>query len=226
MMYRIVHALILVGIAHGVSIEGTVRLDGKKLGIARENFEAYYGDLGLQLVQNGVIIKETSVDEEGRFVIPSVDTAGNYTVYFTHPRLLVSPVVIVIDEQHAVHAFSHDPIRSNGSVAIAYPLVIVPISNNSPYVPEEPFDALQLLKNPMLIMGLVMVAMVYVLPKLQGNMSAEDMQEMRKGLEDEGGFAASILKNMIPAGADSSKQTSLKDTIPSISGENETRKRK
>jgi len=226
MYAKLVHVLVIVGVVTGVSIQGSVKLDAKNLGIQKDSFETYYRDFGVVLVQDGRIVKESSVDVGGKFAVPSMDSVGNYTVYFTHPRLLVSPVVVAKDEASAVHAFSYDPIRSNGSVPIAYPLVIVPISNNSPYVPEEPFDALQLLKNPMLIMGLVMVTMVYILPKMQGNMSQEDMREMRKGLEDEGGFAASILKNMIPSGADSTKQASVRDNIPSLSGENESRKRK
>jgi len=49
---------------------------------------------------------------------------------------------------------------------------------------------------------------------------------MRKGLEDEGGFAASLLKNMIPAGGESSNPHAVGDNIPSITSENAARRRK
>jgi hypothetical protein len=224
-MIGVAALLVLLSAVYGVQIEGTIHLDGKTLGIAKSDYGAYLADVGIQVVREGQIIREAFVEETGKFSIQGIDSDGNYTVYFTHPRLLIAPVITsIVDNQ--VHAFTYDPIRSNGSVPIAHPLVIVPLSNNSPYVTEEPFDALQLLKNPMLIMGLVMLGLVYLMPKMQGSMSPEEMREMRKGLEDEGGFAASLLKNMIPAGSDPSNQGALKDILPSISGDHSTRKRK
>ena len=217
--------LALVGAVYGVGIDGTIKLDSKKLVISRNDFGSYFSDIGIRVVKQGQVVREALVDETGKFSVHGFDTDGNYTLYFTHPRLLISPVVAKVAGDE-LHAYTYDAIRSNGSVTMALPLVIVPVANNSPYVPEEPFDALQLLKNPMLIMGLVMVGLVYLMPKMQGNMSPEEMREMRKGLEDEGGFAASLLKNMIPAGADPSYQAGLKDSLPSISGDHSARKRK
>ena len=216
---------VLLGSALGATVKGTVQLDSKKLEISATDLNAYFGDIGIQVVRQGQIVRETLVDDMGKFSIEALNTDGNYTIYFSHPRLHIEPVITRIQGSE-VHAYTYDAIRSYGSVPIAHPLVIVPLSNNSPYVPEEPFDALQLLKNPMLIMGLVMVGLVYLMPKMQGNMSPEEMREMRKGLEDEGGFAASLLKNMIPAGADPSSQSAIKDNIPSLSDDHSTKKRK
>ena len=215
----------ICGIVGGANIQGVVKLDGKKLAIEREDLRDYLSDIGIQVVESGKIVREANVDENGKFIIHNVYSDGNYTLYFNHQRLLIAPVIAVVEGKN-VAGLSYDPLRSNGSVPIEYPFTNVPLSNNSPYVPEEPFDALQLLKNPMLIMGLVMVGMVYLMPKMQGNMSPEEMREMRKGLEDEGGFAASLLKNMIPAGGESSNPNAVGDNIPSITSENAARRRK
>ena len=219
--------LVLVGSVNGGSatVQGAVKLDSKKLEISPSDFAWYFADLGIQVVRQGKIVRQALVDEKGAFSIRGLDHDGNYTLYFNHPRLLIAPVIATVTGTE-IQAFTYDAIRSNGSVPIPHPLVIVPISNNSPYTPEEPFDALQLLKNPMLIMGLVMLGLVYLMPKMQGNMSPEEMREMRKGLEDEGGFAASLLKNMIPAGVDPSSHGAVKDSVPSISDDRSNRKRK
>jgi hypothetical protein len=56
------------------------------------------------------------------------------------------------------------------------------------------------------------------MPKLQGSMTPEEMGNMRKELEQEGGIAASLLKNMIPSAPGSAVGGALPSIAPSSVG--------
>ena len=219
-MWRVL-SLLIAGVVGGY-IEGSVNvLNFEKLGLpANTPTDLLLSTLQVTAVRGGKKIASVHVNSAGKFGIQVDD--GKYTLYFSHPTLSILPVTARV-EGEITKGFLYDTVREEQVSEVPYPFVVSPVSNNSPYVPEEHFDAMQLFKNPMVIVGLLMLGMVYVMPMLQGNMSPEEMQEMRKGLEQDGGFAANLLKNMIPAsnaGADAAK------SVPSISSNSENRRRK
>ena len=199
------------------NIDGIIKvIDREKLGLNMDvSMASLLSETTVSVLEKGREVSASHIDDFGKFSVPVADN-GKYTLYFSHPTLELQPVVAVVDDD-SVKGFRYDAIRTEESNEIPYPFVISPVSNNSPYVPEESFDALQVFKSPMVIMGLVMLVLVYVMPKLQGNMSPEEMQEMRRGMEEDGGFAANLLKSMIPAG-------SAGNSIPSLSSESRRRK--
>jgi hypothetical protein len=210
--------------AAAVNIDGGIKImDREKLGIPMDmSIESLVSSVVVTVLEGGREVASANVDNVGKFSLPT-NHDGRYTLYFSHPTLQILPVIAVVDGGVAT-GLRYDAIRFEEESEIPYPFVISPVSNNSPYVPEERFDALQLFKNPMVIMGLVMVALLYIMPKLQGNMSPEDMQEMRKGLEEDGGFAANFLKSMIPAATGGNAHSA--NSVPSISSDSENRRRK
>jgi hypothetical protein len=63
---------------------------------------------------------------------------------------------------------------------IPYPLQLRPDAAISHFAAREPFDVMSYLKQPMVIMVLIMGFMALVMPKLMGNMSPEELAEMRR----------------------------------------------
>jgi hypothetical protein len=140
---------------------------------------------------------------------------GRYVAYFTHPFFRIDPVALDVTTE-SVNASIFDPVRTGSGAAIAHPLRVSPAAFQSPYVPEEEFNAFQILKNPMAIMGVVMLGLVWLMPKLQGGVSQEEMRDMRKSLEEDGGMAASFLKKMIPTESSGTGGQAAVGAIPSI----------
>jgi hypothetical protein len=61
------------------------------------------------------------------------------------------------------------------------------------------------------------------MPYSEGNMIPEDTEEIRKGLEEDGGFVANFLKSMIPAATRGNANSA--NSVPSISSDSESRRR-
>lgn len=186
-----------LSLALAAPIEGRIALG--KLPIPDDIDQAKLLSVGvLTVLDNGSEVSSASVRKDGTFSIPiALQTNSNFTIYVSHPMLRFTPVVVRKSGQ-SYEAISHSLIAGAGDV-LPYPLVLTAAEFASPYVPEESVDVLQLLKNPMVIMGLVMLAMVSIMPKLQNSVSQQEMREMRQGLEEDGGMAANLLKKMIPA---------------------------
>ena len=201
MMKLLVSVLACVCTASALSIEGRITIPTKLQLPANTDRGALFADTRVMVLRNGIEVTRTTVTSSGKFGARQIIEEGFYTVYFSHPFLRFDPVTVQVSAG-AVSAFTYDPVRTGVAQPLAYPLAVVPLGVQSPYVLEEEFNAFQFLKNPMVIMGLVMVGLVWLIPKLQGSVSPEEMQEMRRGLEDETGLAAGLLKKMIPATAD------------------------
>lgn len=194
----------------GVDITGQV-IANPKLTVS---INVDFGQGRVQLVDNGVTVATATITTKGAFLVPEV-TAGKYVAYFTHPFFRIEPIALHV-EGSSVSASVFDTVRSGPGAALAYPLQIMPVAYQSPYVPEEEFNAFQILKNPMAIMGVVMLALVWLMPKLQGGVSSEEMKDMRKSLEEDGGMAANFLKKMIPSESSGSNSQPIGGSIPSI----------
>lgn len=202
-----------IAASSSTSIEGQVVLPAK-LGIPEWiDLAKFFSDARVVLVSQGKEVARTSPNQKGVFKLNNV-IPGSYITYFPHPFLRIDPVFIDITGDR-LKVSTYEPLKEGTGNPIALPLTITPSAFLSPYTAEEEFNALQIFKNPMVIMGLVLVGLVWLMPKIQGGVSPEDMREMRKGLAEEGGFAASILKNMIPADPSDSSAGKI-DNIPSL----------
>jgi hypothetical protein len=204
--------LSLVRVVSGAGLSGTVEVPIRKP-------EEELGDLLAQgkvsAVKNGEVVAISSVTTSGAFQMSSISSPGRYVIYVSHPMLRFDPVTVTVGADGSIKANVYDLGRPS-EVAAPYPLKMVATTYQSPYLAEEEFDAFQLLKNPMVVMGLVMLGMVWLMPKMQENMSPEEMKNMRKELEEDGGFAASLIKKMIPA-EQTGGASSSGGVIPSIS---------
>ena len=208
-------------IVTGVSIQGKISL-AEKLGIPKQFDQSLFlADGRVMVHSSGKEISRTSVSKSGSFGFDI--EKGNYKIYFSHPFLRFDPIAITVTNDTGVTAYKFDPVRPSLDTPISLPLNIAPIGYQSPYTQVEEFNAWQIFKNPMVIMGLVMVVLVWLMPKLQGTMDPEEMKEMRKELESDSGFTANILKKMIPTNIDNSGGINL-PSLSSDAGEDKKRK--
>ena len=212
--------VLVISLVSGLDIEGQVKLPDK-LNIPTDYDKEELSALGrVMVLANGKEVSRTSVNRHGRFSVSDVKN-GKYKLYFSNPLLRIEPVSLEISSG-VVSVFTVNLEQPDDARPLPYPLIIIPTAFQSPYTPEEEFNAFQFLKNPMVIMMLVMVVLVWLMPKLQGNVSPEDMAEMRRDLDQDSGFAASMLKKMMPSDPSSGGSVGL--NIPSIASENKKSK--
>jgi hypothetical protein len=212
----VVLGLLLPVLVSSYSITGSVNVPYKKFEISDVERLNIFGSGRVSAVRDGHVVSTTALSKKGDFTIHSLADAGRYTIFISHPSLRFDAVTVSVSSDGSIEASTYDELRATAVKKIPYPLKLSAAAYQSPYLPEEEFNALQMFKNPMAIIGLVMLGLVYLMPKLQGNMSQEDMSNMRKELEEEGGFAANILKKMIPA-EQTGGASSSGGAIPSIS---------
>jgi hypothetical protein len=213
--YSILLACLFLHIVNAKDIEGSISLPPKKkFHVPEGAVQRLLADARVSVVKDGSLITTVPVSTSGGFTIRSLDD-GEYIVMATHPVLQFDPVLVTLNPEN-ITARLHDLIRPI-SEDTAYPLKFVPVSIQSPYMQEEEFNIFQILKNPMVIMGLFMLVMVWLMPKMQAGLSPEEMSNMRRELEQEGGIAASLLKNMIPADKSGNGNSKVSGAIPSIS---------
>lgn len=222
MWLSLVVAVSLISNALSASIQGKMVLS-EKLNIPQDfSRTLIFNDARVVAVRNGAEIARTVVTGSGSFSLSDISDTGFFTLYFAHPMLVFEPVTVEVASSGQISAFTYDALAPSRKSPLPYPLTVIPVHFQMPYVPEEEFNAFQFLKSPMVIMGLVMVGLVWLLPKLQNGVSPEEMQEMRKDLENDDGITASFLKKMIPVSADGGAAGSL--SIPSLGGEDKKRK--
>ena len=215
-------AVSLISHAVAAPIQGEMVLSDK-LKIPQEFSRALiFNDARVVAVRNGAEVARTVVTGSGSFSLSDISDTGFFTVYFAHPMLVFEPVTVEVASSGQISAFTYDALAPSRKSPLPYPLRVIPVHFQMPYVPEEEFNAFQFLKSPMVIMGLVMLGLVWLLPKLQSGVSAEEMQEMRKDLENDDGITASFLKKMIPVSPDGDAAAAL--SIPSLGGEDKKRK--
>jgi len=78
--------------------------------------------------------------------------------------------------QHALSATDPTPVRTPA----AYPLQLRPAAPETYFVPRESIDVLAWLKQPMVLMMVLMGGMALLMPRLMGNMTPEEKAEMRR----------------------------------------------
>lgn len=188
----------------GHVISGSISVPVKKYNIHESILPKFSAETRVTAVKQGSIIGSATVTTEGQFSIVGVPE-GKYVIYTSHAFMQFDPVTVTISSDGNVRAQVYDALKNSSSPLpeLGYPLKLVPSRIESPYLQEEEFNAFQIFKNPMVIMGLVMLGLVWLMPKMQGGMSPEEMSNMRKELEQEGGIAANLLKSMIPSSSSS-----------------------
>lgn len=64
-----------------------------------------------------------------------------------------------------------------------YPLVLIAMAKFEYFEPRRPFSMLSLLKNPMFLMMLVSVGLMFMMPKMMEGLDPEEREQMKKQME-------------------------------------------
>jgi len=136
---------------------------------------------------------------DGSFTLHSVQP-GTHILDFTLGNFILPQVRIDISlkKRGKIRA----SVSENGKIEVLpYPLLLDPRGKAKYFVPREEYSMLGMLKNPMVIMMLVVGVMAFVLPKLA---DPEQMKEQMQQLSGDNGQPPSIsgLWNQLQEGAE------------------------
>ncbi|KAK9461369.1 uncharacterized protein V1516DRAFT_675770 [Lipomyces oligophaga] len=114
------------------------------------------------------------------FAFPNV-TIGSYMLYVSNPdhifpvlRVDISDADVAIYQAHRGNDWTVTGPR------VAYPIELKPIGPAVYYVPRESFNVLKLFKNPMLLVSLVTLVMVFVMPKMLNSLEPEQLKDLQE----------------------------------------------
>jgi len=121
------------------------------------------------------------VREDGTFVIHSV-SPGVQIVDVENVDYQFPSVKLEIDSDGKITASLHTVATqlnpAQKQTRVNYPLSLAPIEKMVYFTPRDSFDAFSLLKQPTTLMMLVTLVMVFVVPRMMGNMSDDEKREM------------------------------------------------
>jgi hypothetical protein len=163
---------------------------------------------GRVIVDGGLHV--AAVDEHGQFAIPA-QQAGSHILEFSVGDLFIAPVRVEVSETkhdrfratvndgsgrvivNAMNDASYE--EASASVGADFPVIVVsPIGEHKYFVPREGFNVMSMVKNPMVLMMLFSLGMVYVMPLIadQDEMKAQmkDMQKTLNTAQGAGGATA------------------------------------
>jgi len=148
-------------------IEGSIKLpyqSGAKLSSARV------------LLNRGEYTAIVRLD--GSFAINDVP-AGSYSLDVTMVEYLFAPIRLDVSGREDGSAQVKATVAGRRE-KVSYPLILKPQRKAEYFQQRVPMDVFSLLRNPTVIMVLVMGMTVFVFPKLMNNMDPKEMEELRK----------------------------------------------
>eukprot|EP00922_Rhytidocystis_sp_ex-Travisia-forbesii_P033598 GHVS01049910.1.p1 GENE.GHVS01049910.1~~GHVS01049910.1.p1 ORF type:complete len:244 (+),score=39.01 GHVS01049910.1:133-864(+) len=136
---------------------------------------------------------EAIPNKDGKFSINSVPV-GSYLLTVVHPILVFQPLLVEVGLRHPVMKISVSlySVEHGKGASSPYPLMLLPVGQQTYFTRREEFNLLALVKNPMMLIGLVCMGLMVLLPKLQNTLDPEALNEMTQaGGALGGGMAAS-----------------------------------
>lgn len=150
-----------------VQISGTVNIPSKYA--SSEGSKKAHLMLGCKILLHGSPHFEVLPTSDGSFVVDNVPE-GQYMLQVSHPQLRFDPVYIEAVRkgpgQLKVAAHLLDFSHGKG-LKLKYPLGLAPSDVTNYFEKREEFNILSVLKNPMMLIGLVTCGMVFLMPKVQ-----------------------------------------------------------
>lgn len=159
---------LLVHLCSGYVIKGY--LDESVLPLSPKELSATTIQLISDSKKGELPFQETSVRaHDGYFVFSNV-TRGDYQLIldsvFLDTRENNYKVSINRDKVNVNKVFTGHDYRKDLGPAVEYPIVISPLYRQQYVVPREAFGFSGMLQNPMMLMSIASIVMVFVLPKM------------------------------------------------------------
>lgn len=117
--------------------------------------------------------------EDGTFEVNNVPP-DSYVVDVTHPKYIYEPARVDITSKGRIRARRVNYIQPSLVQTIDYPLIFRPKSTHNYFIPRETWRIMDLLFNPMVIMMVVPLVIIWLLPKM---MSPQEVQTQRENMQ-------------------------------------------
>lgn len=117
--------------------------------------------------------------EDGSFAADNIPS-GSYVVEVTHPRFIYEPFRVDISSKGGIRARRVNYVQHNLVQTVDYPLKFRPMSLHNYFTPRETWRIMDLLLNPMVIMMIVPLVIIWLLPKM---MNPQEVQSQRESMQ-------------------------------------------
>eukprot|EP00921_Rhytidocystis_pertsovi_P024771 GHVQ01039870.1.p1 GENE.GHVQ01039870.1~~GHVQ01039870.1.p1 ORF type:complete len:249 (-),score=30.58 GHVQ01039870.1:190-936(-) len=131
---------------------------------------------------------QTTPNRDGSFFFNGV-AVGQYILEVHHPHFAFRPLFVECSLRQSVvttTAYMHTIEHGRGQ-KVFYPLQIAAAATHHYFQVREEFNILALVRNPMILIGLVGMGLMLLLPKLQNSIDPEALQELGQGAPGGGG---------------------------------------
>lgn len=117
--------------------------------------------------------------EDGTFEIDNLPS-DSYVVEISHPNYIYEPVRVDITSKGKIRARRVNYVQPSIVQTLDYPLVFKPKSIHNYFVPRETWRIMDLILNPMVIMMVVPLIIIWLLPKM---MNPQEVQNQRDNMQ-------------------------------------------
>lgn len=117
--------------------------------------------------------------EDGSFEVENLPS-DSYVVEVTHPRYIYEATRVDITSKGKIRARRVNHIQPSIVQTVDYPLKFRPKSLHNYFLPRETWRVMDLLFNPMVIMMVVPLVIIWLLPKM---MSPQEVQTQRDSMQ-------------------------------------------
>lgn len=117
--------------------------------------------------------------KDGTFEIDGLPS-DSYVVEVTHPKYIYEPMRVDITSKGKIRARRVNYIQPSLVQTMEYPLVFRPKNRHNYFVPRETWRIMDLILNPMVIMMVVPLVIIWLLPKM---MTPQEVQNQRDNMQ-------------------------------------------
>lgn len=114
--------------------------------------------------------------EDGSFEVDNLPS-DSYVVEVTHPKFIYEPVRVDITSKGKIRARKVNYIQPSLVQTVEYPLKFRPKSLHNYFTPRETWRIMDLLFNPMVIMMVVPLVIIWLLPKMMNPQEAQTQRD-------------------------------------------------
>lgn len=116
---------------------------------------------------------------------------GSYALGVSHPYLAFDKILLEVSLRQSVLQVSgfQYSLEAGKGAKLPYPMRLSPIGWQEFFQGRDEFNLLGLLKNPMILIGLVCMGLMVLLPKVQSSLDHEVLQELSQSPAIGGGAA-------------------------------------
>lgn len=158
--------------------------------------------------------------EDGSFAADDIPS-GSYVVEVTHPKFIYEPLRVDISSKGGIRARRVNYIQHNLVQTVDYPLKFRPVGLHNYFMPRETWRIMDLLLNPMVLMMIAPLFIIWLLPKMTNpqEVQRESVQMPEYNVPE----LSEMMANMFGGQAQAQAQGNQAITAPTKQGKSKRR---